>query len=131
MKVRVLFVVALLLVASSVAYSQGATGVWKGERAGLGGGPAQEITLDITVEGTTVTGTWTQGEEATEEVTEGMLEGTTVMFKRMFTGDVVGEVEMSYTGEIEGDEMTLTVSFEGFEGGGGGGGVPPLVLTRQ
>ena len=136
MKVRLSFVVASLIVASSVAYSQGAAGIWKGKRAGFGGGP-EEITLDVAVKGNTVTGTWKQGKQEATKVT-GMIEKGMVKFKRMRDG-----ITFNYTGEIEGDQITLTetVEMEGRAiapvpvgprpGAARGGGVAPLVLTRQ
>jgi hypothetical protein len=136
MKVRVSFVVALLMVASSVAYSQDVAGMWKGKGAGFGG-PPMEITLVITVEGNTVTGTWKQGEQEATKVT-GVIEKGMLKFKR-----VRDRITFNYTGKIEGDQMTLTeiVEIEGRTvrpvpvgprpGAAGGGGGAPLVLTRQ
>ena len=137
MKLRVLSAVALLLVASSAAYSQGPAGMWKGQQAGRGGGPAQEITLDIAVEGNNVTGTWMQGDQSAE-ISDGMIEEGMVKFKRTISFEGRGgggpqEIMLNYTGEIVGDQMTLTIEVEGVggRGGGGRGGPAPLVLTRQ
>ena len=139
MKARFLLVPAIGLLMSSVVLAQsGASGTWKGEAQGRGG--AQEVTLELSVDGTTVTGTFMQGQQ-TVEISDGMVEGNTISFKRTISARG-NEFTISYSGEIDGDELTLNPTFEGGRGGGGrggggrggggrGGGQQPLTLTRQ
>jgi hypothetical protein len=141
MKVKLLAGIAVFGALSLTGYAQSATGMWKGEfeiPGGRGGGP-QMITLVLNADGT---GTFKQGEAAEPEtLSEVMIDGSMVSFKRTpnFGGrggaGAGGGFTLTYSGEVDGDTLTLETSFEGggFGGGGAGGGgfeIPPLVLTR-
>jgi hypothetical protein len=131
MKKRMLFASVALIALSVLAYAQGA-GTWTGEAQGRGG--AQMVTVVLNADGS---GTFKQGEGEPQALSDVMLEGNSVSFKRMFSGRG-GEITLAYSGEVDGNTMTLDIAFEGggFGGGGGGGGrggrggPQQLVLTR-
>jgi hypothetical protein len=121
----VLFTLGLL---TPAAFAQSAAGTWTGETQGRGG--TQMLTLTREVAGSTLTGTYAQGEQS-GAISEGTVEGNMIAFQRNleFGGN---PVTLSYTGQIEGNTLTLTTTGGGRGGGGGGRGAPmPIVLTRQ
>jgi len=122
----VLFAVALL---TPAAFAQSAAGTWKGETQGRGG--TQTMTLTLAVDGSALTGTFEQGPQS-GPISEGAVDGTMISFQRNveFGGNAV---TLSYSGQIEGDTLTLTGGGRGGRGGAGGGrGAPmPIVLMRQ
>ena len=132
MKAKLLFGSLVLVLMAIPAYSQVA-GTWMGETQGRGG--TQEITLMLDVDDSTLTGTYKQGDQAAAEISDGMVDGDSFSFSRSLeTGR--GAFNLTYTGEIDGDKLTMTVAFPagGFGGRGGGGGrgaAMPIVLTRQ
>ena len=145
MKAKLLLASLVLILMAVPAYSQVA-GTWMGETQGRGG--TQEITLMLTVDDNALTGTFKQGDQAAADISDGTVEGDTIMFSRSLEFGGRGAFNLSYTGEIDGDQLTLTVAFPegGFGGGRGGGGrgdggggrggggrgAPmPIVLTRQ
>jgi hypothetical protein len=79
MKVKTLFAAAIICLATSVGFAQSPAGKWTGEMQGRGG--AQPVTLDLTVKGTTLTGTITLGQGQPVEITEGKVEGNKITFK--------------------------------------------------
>jgi hypothetical protein len=106
--------VAALFLTPILVFAQGQiAGKWTGEQQGRGG--AQPVTLELKVEGSTVTGTLKTGDN-TAQISDGKLDGTKVSFKT--TQNRRGNnVQINWSGEVKGDELTLTR-----EGGGGGGG---------
>ncbi len=123
---------------SLTAQAQGTVdGTWVGETQGRGG--TQAVMLVLSVDGDTLTGTFTQGAQETD-IEEGSIDGNTVTFQR-----TVGQVgfTLTYTGQVDDDTLTLTPTFEGEQRGGGrgrgvgqgrggrGGGPQTLELTRQ
>jgi hypothetical protein len=142
MKTKLIFAVAGLALIAAPAYSQDVAGTWTGETQGRGG--PQEMTLTLVVNDGELTGTIVQGQQPEGEITDGMVNGASISFSRSLeTGR--GAFTLGYTGEVDGDELTLTIvpPEGGFGGGGGGrgGGAPgggrgggfgaPIVLTRQ
>jgi len=127
---RVLLLPAFLVVMSVFAYAQtGAAGKWTGETQGRGG--PQPVTLELKVSGTTLTGTYTQGQQPAADISNAkIVDANTITFSRSFTGRGGGDpITINYTGKIAGDEMTLTP--EPPAGGGGGGrGAAPITLKR-
>ncbi len=114
------------------AQAQGqVAGTWVGETQGRGG--TQMVTLVLSVDGDMLTGTFAQGDQETEIAMGSVADGT-VAFQR-----TVGRgFTLTYAGEVEGDTLTLTPSFEGGRGGGRGDGqrrgrgrLRTLQLTRQ
>ena len=129
MRVKFLFVFATLVAMSAITYAQGA-GTWTGEAQGRGGGP-QMVTVVLNGDGT---GTFKLGAQPEGELSEVMIDGDSVSFQRMVAGrgGRGAGFTLTYTGEVEGDTLTLNISVEGRGGRGGrGGGPQPLVLTRQ
>jgi hypothetical protein len=122
MKTKVVLVFALFFVLSIFAYAQsGPAGKWTGETQGRGG--PQPITLELKVSGSTLAGTYKQGEQ-TSEITDGkVVDASTITFKRSVAGRGGGEpIVITYNGKISGDELTLTAEGGGGGRGGGGGG---------
>jgi hypothetical protein len=129
MKKKSFLVSAFLSALSLIAFAQsGPAGKWTGETQGRQG--PQTITLELKVDAAKLTGTFAQGTQPAAEITEGkIVDATTVSFKRSVQGRGGGApIEISYTGKIKGDEMTLTPTVAG--GGGGGRGPTELTLTR-
>ena len=125
MKSKAVLVLVAIFALSMFAYAQtGPAGKWTGETQGRGG--PQPITLELKVSGSTVTGSYQQG-DAKADITEGkVVDANTVQFKRSQAGRGGGEpVVITVTGKIEGDKMTLTNEFPAGAGGGGGGGRGP------
>jgi len=122
MKSKAVLVLVAIFALSMFAYAQtGPAGKWTGETQGRGG--PQPITLELKVSGSTVTGSYQQGDNKAD-ITEGkVVDANTVQFKRSQAGRGGGEpVVITVTGKIEGDKMTLTNEFPAGAGGGGGGG---------
>jgi hypothetical protein len=111
---KFLMLVAVLVLMPILVFAQGqVAGKWTGEQQGRGG--AQPVTLELKVDGSTVTGTFKTGDN-TAQIADGKLDGTKVSFKT--TQNRGGNnVQINWSGEVKGDELTLTR-----EGGGGGGG---------
>jgi hypothetical protein len=129
MKKKSFLVSVFLSALSMIAFAQsGPAGKWTGETQGRQG--PQTITLDLKVDASKLTGTFAQGAQAAAEITEGkIVDATTISFKRSVQGRGGGApIEISYTGKIKGDEMTLTPTVAG--GGGGGRGPTELTLKR-
>ena len=127
MKVRFVLLLAALFALSVFAYAQaGLAGKWTGETQGRGG--PQPVTLELKVSGSTVTGTYTAGQNPAAEITEGkVVDASTVTFKRSQPGRGGGDpVVITVTGKLAGNELTLTNEGGGGGGRGGpGGGAPP------
>ena len=129
MKKKSLLVAAVLSTLSIIAFAQsGPAGKWTGETQGRQG--PQTITLDLKVDAGKLTGTYAQGQQPAAEITEGkVVDATTISFKRSLQGRGGGApIEISYTGKIKGDELTLTPTVAG--GGGGGRGPTEVTLKR-
>lgn len=129
----VLAFVALLAVPGLVAAQTGAAGKWMGETQGRGG--PQQVTLQLKVDGAKLMGTYQQGEQPAAEIAEGkVVDAATITFNRTLPGRGGGEgFTISYTGKINGNELTLTPAFAGGGpgGGGGGGGRGPMPFTLK
>ena len=141
MRKNLVLAAGLVVSIAGAALAQSVAGKWTGEQQGRGG--TQAVTLEVKADGAKLTGTLLAGENKSE-IQEGMIEGAKVMFKTVqdFGGN---SITIQYTGELKGDELTLTREFQGGRfgggaGGGGGGGVgggrgggrgpQPLVLKR-
>ena len=115
-----LLVLAVAMLVTLPAGAQDAAGSWTGEMP-VQGGEQQEITFELAVDGSTVTGTATSEFTGTAEITEGTVDGSTIAFKHQvdFNGN---EITFAYTGTISGDGMMLARRIEGRGRGGRGGG---------
>lgn len=120
---RVSLVVAALFVMSVLVFAQGGVaGKWTGEAQGRGG--AQPVTLDVKADGGKLTGTLMQGQNSSP-IADGKVDGMKISFTttQNFNGN---DVQITWSGEVKGDELTLTRS-----GGRGGGGRGPQPITLK
>ena len=118
---KVLWVPALVVAVSALAYGQaGFAGKWTGETQGRGG--PQAVTLELKLDGTALSGTYTQGEQATPISDAKIVDASTITFGRSVTGRGGDAITRNYTGKLSGDELVLTVA--PFPAGGPGGGGP-------
>ena len=122
---KVLSVSAFVLAVSALAYGQAnLAGKWMGETQGRGG--PQTVTLQLKVDGKTLSGTFTQGEQPATEISDAkIVDASTIMFGRSFTGRGGNAITLNYTGKLSGDELALTMAFPGGGPGGGGPGAGP------
>lgn len=121
MKGRLFLAVVGALALSGSAWAQNVTGKWEGEQAGRGGGPGQPFIVELTMENGQLGGTL--NESPTLDVLpimEAKVEGNVVTFKtvRPFNGN---DINVTWTGTITGNEMSLAREIQ-FSGGGFGGG---------
>jgi opacity protein-like surface antigen len=115
--------VSLFCLIAAPAVAADITGTWVGEfQGGMGGGgQAMKITFNFKADGSTLTGTniGPRGDE--REIIDGKIDGDNVSFAVKI--DMMGnEMTINYKGTVAGDEMKLTMEFEGGMGGPGGGG---------
>jgi hypothetical protein len=132
---KVLLVVAAPFVMSVPLFAQGVAAKWTGEAQARGG--TQPVTLDIKADGGKLTGTLMQGQN-TSEIADGKVDGSKITFTttQNFGGN---SVEIMWSGEVKGDELTLTRTGGGGGGGRGGGGggggagrgAQPITLKRS
>ncbi len=127
---KALLVAAALFLMSGLVFAQGVDGKWTGEQQGRGG--TQPVTLELKTAGAALTGTLKIGEGAVVNIADGKVDGMKVSFAttQNFGGN---EVQVTWSGEVKGDELTLTrMGNAGGRGGGGGGRGPmPLTLKRS
>ena len=93
-------------------------GKWISEREGRGG-ETMTTTYMFKAEGTELTGTVSSPMGGDNPISEGKIDGNNISFvqKMSFQGN---EMTLKYNGTIEGDEINLTMEFEGGMGGPGG-----------
>jgi opacity protein-like surface antigen len=120
-KIFAMAVIVLGLVAAT-ALAADVTGTWVAEREGRDG-QTMKTTFELKADGTDLTGTMDFGMGMGEPnpISEGKIDGDNISF--VVKMDMMGnEMKISYKGTVTGDEMKLTMSFEGGMGGPGGGG---------
>jgi hypothetical protein len=158
MKASSVLAVAAALALAVPAWAQNVAGTWEGEQAGRGGGPGQPFVLTLALANGELSGTLNEAPNLDVlEITEGSVEGNVVTFRtvRPFNEN---EINVTWTGTITGDEMSLARQIQigaagggarggggpggggggaapgggpgGARGGGGRGGVAPVILTR-
>lgn len=120
---KLLFVTTVLLVVALGLWAADASGKWTFEQQGRQGN-TQTVTLDLKVDGSTLTGTMTggmggrQGGGAPQpaQISEGKVDGNTITFKvvREFNGN---QMVTSYKGTVEGDTIKLDITRPGRNGG--------------
>jgi hypothetical protein len=99
---------------TSVVLAQNAVdGKWAGEVQG-GRGP-QQITVMLKADGGTLTGSITGGRGGEVAIKEGTISGSTIKFKSTQMGRG-GEVNISWSGTLKGDEIAMTRTIEGGQG---------------
>ena len=100
---RVLTGASLALVLAAVVHAQAAlTGRWQGEtRNGM------QVVLDLTATDTALTGTLTRDEQ-TSTITDGKVSKNSFTFKAM-----LGDRTEGFTGEVAGDQITITLDRQG------------------
>jgi hypothetical protein len=93
------------LVAAVIVAAQGFSGTWTGEMQGPG--PPTTVRLELTVEGTKVTGTFKQGQNLPAvDITDGTIKAGTLTFKTL--QDLNGlEFRTTWVGELKGDELLM------------------------
>jgi hypothetical protein len=126
---KLLFVVTLMLVVAFAVMAADVTGKWVAEQPGRNGGPARQITFDLKVDGTTLTGTMSGGmgggrggrrgggggggggggAAQAREISDGRVDGNNISFtvKVEFNGQTMVS---KYEGTLSGDELKLKVS---------------------
>jgi hypothetical protein len=108
-----LFGICLFALASLVVAQNAVDGKWAGEVQG-GRGP-QQITVNLKADGGTLTGSIVGGRGGEVAIKEGTISGTTLKFKSMQQGRN-GEVTMSWSGTLKGDEIAFSRMVEGGQG---------------
>lgn len=127
MKVRLslgLLVAGLMATASPAFAQTGVAGKWVGELAAKDGhGVAQAITIDLKVEGTTLSGTVTEGALEARPIQAATLEGNNLSFRT--TRNLGGsDINVNWKGELKGEDLALSreIGPAPAEAGGGRGG---------
>jgi hypothetical protein len=88
-------------------------GKWAGEVQG-GRGP-QQITVTLKADGGTLTGSVAGGRGGEVAIKEGTISGSTIKFKTTQMGRG-GEINLSWSGTVKGDEIAMTRAVEGGQG---------------
>ena|SRR5438105_2058246 len=94
----------------ALSLAQGVDGKWTGEVQG-GRGP-QAVNLTLKADGGKLTGTITGGRGGDIPIEEGTIQGNTIKFKSKQQGRG-GEVVMTWTGTLKGDEIAFSRQPEG------------------
>jgi hypothetical protein len=115
---RFLMAAAVCLVTLLVFAQADVAGKWTGQQQG--GGGAQPVMLELKADGSKLTGTLKTGDNSAQ-ISDGKLDGNKVSFKttQSFGGN---DVQINWTDEIKGDELTLNREFAGGGFGGDSGG---------
>ena len=118
MPVRVLLVVAATTLALPILAQQGAAGRWNASVETPQGPFA--FTFDFAVDAAgKLTGSMSNELFGATPIKDGVVSGNNVSFKLTFAGAPDGDMTISYTGTVKGDELALTSKFEGAPPGGG------------
>ena len=122
MRYRILAVVVVLGMISAAAFAADISGKWVTEFAGRDGGEPMKITYTFKANGSNLTGS-TTGPQGETPISEGKITGDDISF--VVKMDMGGnEMKLKYKGKVAGDEIRLTMEFEGGMMGGPGGGAP-------
>jgi len=99
------------------AFAADVTGKWVAEMPGRGG-QTHEVTFNLKADGSALTGT-VSGPRGDTDITDGKIDGDQISFAQVldFNGN---QVKILYKGTLAGDQLTLTRSHEGGQGGGHG-----------
>jgi opacity protein-like surface antigen len=104
---------AVVALAALLAAQNAIDGKWTGEVQG-GRGP-QTITITFKADGGTLTGTITGGRGGEVQIKDGTISGTAIKFKSTQMGRG-GEINLSWSGTLKGDEIAMTRTVEGGQG---------------
>jgi hypothetical protein len=116
---KLLFVMTILLVVAFAAMAADVTGKWVYEQPGRGGGNPTQVTLNLKVDGTTLSGSVVRpgrgGDPMETQISEGKVDGDNISFK--ITMQMGGNSMTSeYSGIVAGHEMKLKVTRPGRDG---------------
>ncbi|MGB7758272.1 MAG: hypothetical protein WBL61_00505 [Bryobacteraceae bacterium] len=112
-----LFVTTILLAVTFCLMAADAGGKWAFEQEGRGG-PVQ-VTLNLKVDGSTLTGTLTRpgrdGNAMETPISDGKVDGNNISFsvKREFNGN---SFVTTYKGTLDGDSMKIEITMPGRDG---------------
>ena len=130
MKVKLSLVLLVVALTSIPALAQtGVAGKWVGELSAADGhGVSQPITLELKLDGQTLSGTVTEGALEARPILSAAVEGTTVTFRT--TRNLGGsDINVNWKGELKGEDLSMTreigpapAEAAGGRGGGGRGG---------
>jgi hypothetical protein len=118
MPFRVSLVVAVAALALPVLAQQGIAGRWNASVDTPQGPFAFAFDFLVDAAGK-LTGSMTNELFGATPIKEGVVNGSNVSFKLTFAGAPEGDMTISYTGTVKGDELALTSKFEGAPPGGG------------
>ena len=138
MKVKLSLVLLVVALTSIPALAQtGVAGKWVGELSAADGhGVSQPITLELKLDGQTLSGTVTEGALEARPILSAATEGTTVTFRT--TRNLGGsDINVNWKGELKGEDLSMTreigpapAEAAGGRGGGGRGGAAPAAGGR-
>jgi len=127
---KLLFVTTILLVVAFVAFAADVTGKWTYEQPGRNGGQGRPVTITLKVDGAKLTGSVPAmggrrgggggGDAATpppeQAISNGKVDGNNISFEvtREFNGN---SMTTKYEGTLSGDQLNLTITQPGFNGG--------------
>lgn len=121
MRFKILAIAVIVLgMIGATAWAADINGKWVAQFQGRGGETMQS-TFNFKVDGTTLTGTNLGPMGNENAISEGKIDGDNISFvvKVDFGGN---EMKIAYKGKVVGDEIKLTMEFQGGMGGPGGGG---------
>jgi hypothetical protein len=101
---RVLYLLALFLLGTTLLSAADVTGKWTGEVEGRNG--KRPITMNLKADGATLTGTVT-ARNADTPISDGKIDGDNISFAMTFEGNN-GKVTINYKGTVSGDEIKFT-----------------------
>jgi hypothetical protein len=129
MKSRIVSIAAAILLAATSAWAADVAGKWTAKVPGAGGQGESEVTLNLKVAGTDVTGTLNNTQAPGDvEIKDGKISGDDLSFTLMRK---IGEMEFKvlWKGKVSGDEIKFTRTLEG--AAGPGGGAPTEITARR
>jgi hypothetical protein len=140
MKVNLSLLLLVVALTSVVAFGQaGVAGKWVGELSAADGhGVSQPITVELKLDGETLSGTITEGALESRPIQSAAVDGSKVTFRtvRNLGGS---DINVNWKGEVKGDDLALTreigpapAEAAGGRGGGrgGAGGAAPAAGGR-
>ncbi|HKE25814.1 MAG TPA: hypothetical protein VKB88_25825 [Bryobacteraceae bacterium] len=109
---KLLFVTTILMIAAFGLMAADASGKWVAETPGRNGGPPRQVTFNLKVDGSKLTGTVSQpgrNGNMDSDISDGKVDGDNISFKVKRT---MGDQEMvtEYTGTVSGDTLNLKMN---------------------
>jgi hypothetical protein len=118
MPFRVLLILAAGSLALPILAQQGAAGRWNASVETPQGPFAFSFEFAVDAAGK-LTGSMNNEFFGATPIKDGVVKGNDVSFKLTFAGAPDGDITVSYTGTVKGDELALTSKLEGAPPGGG------------